>query len=162
MSQIVTIVGNLASDPELKFTSNAKAQARFAVATSERYKNDKGEWESRNLTYWNVIAWERMAENIVDTLKKGDKVIVYGKAYTQSWEDKNTGEKRSKMEVQAIEVAPGLSRATARIERNAQDPNKPTYAEKKDLPWEGPAKAVEVGASGGWGKSSYEDDVPPF
>lgn len=157
MSQVVTIVGNLAADPELKFTTNGKAQARIPVATSERFKNDKGEWESRNLTYWNCVAWERMAENVTDSLRKGDKVIVYGKAYTVSWEDNKTGEKRSRMEVQVIEIGAGLSRATGRIERQT---------EAKGLtnpPWEKViATPVEVKASGGGWGSRYEDDVPPF
>lgn len=152
MSQLVTIVGNLANDPELRFTANGKAQARFPVATSERYKNDKGEWESRNLTYWNCVAWDAMAENVTDSLKKGDKVIVYGKAFTVSWEDKKTGEKRSKMEVQVVEVGAGLSKATARIEKQIRPKADNTP------PWER-ATPVDVGVGGGWGSV---EEVPPF
>lgn len=151
MSQTMTIIGNLAAEPELKFTPNGKACVKFPVATSERYKNDKGEWESRNLTYWNVIAWDRMAENVTESLRKGDKVIVYGKAYTVSWEDKKTGEKRSRMEVTATEVAIGLSKVVAHIERTEQGP--------KGGGWGAPAQAVEVGNP--WSVRA-EDDIPPF
>jgi len=147
----MTIIGNLAAEPELKFTPNGKACVKFPVATSERYKNDKGEWESRNLTYWNVIAWDRMAENVTESLRKGDKVIVYGKAYTVSWEDKKTGEKRSRMEVTATEVAIGLSKVVAHIQRTEQGP--------KSGGWSAPAQAVEVGNS--WAVRA-EDDIPPF
>lgn len=152
MSQTMTIIGNLAAEPELKFTPNGKACVKFPVATSERYKDLKGQWESRNLTYWNVIAWDRMAENVTESLRKGDKVIVYGKAYTVSWEDKKTGEKRSRMEVTATEVAIGLSKVSAHIQR-AEQPD-------KGGGWGTPAKAVEVGNS--WTVPSGEDDIPPF
>jgi len=150
MSQTMTIIGNLAAEPELKFTPNGKACAKFPVATSERYKNDKGEWESRNLTYWNVIAWDRMAENVTESLQKGDKVIVYGKAYTVSWEDKKTGEKRSRMEVTATEVAIGLSKVVAHIQRSEQTPVGGGW---------GRAEAFEVKAPFSRG---VEYDIPPF
>jgi len=153
MSQTMTIIGNLAADPELKFTPNGKACAKFPVATSERYKNDKGEWESRNLTYWNVIVWDRMAENVCDSIRKGDKVIVYGKAYTVSWEDKKTGEKRSRMEVTATEVAVGLSKVTASIQRTQNET-------VKGGGWTS-AKAINAGDNP-WSTKPDEDDIPPF
>lgn len=119
MSQVITIIGNLTADVELKFTPQGKAVAKFSVATSERFKNEKGEWDSRNLTYWNVIVWDKQAENVADTIGKGDEVIVYGKAYTTSWEDKNTGEKRSRMEVTATKVAVVLNRVSAKLTKVA-------------------------------------------
>lgn len=118
MSQVLTIIGNVTNDVELKFTPQGKAVAKFGVATSERFKNDNGEWDSRNLTYWNIIVWDKQAENIADSIGKGDEVIVYGKAYTTSWEDKNTGEKRSRMEVTATKVAVSLARATAKVTKS--------------------------------------------
>lgn len=118
MSQVLTIIGNVTNDVELKFTPQGKAVAKFGVATSERFKNDNNEWDSRNLTYWNIIVWDKQAENIADSIGKGDEVIVYGKAYTTSWEDKNTGEKRSRMEVTATKVAVSLARATAKVTKS--------------------------------------------
>lgn len=152
MSQPLTIVGNLAADVELKYTPQGKAVAKFPVATSERFKNEKGEWDSRNLTYWNIIVWDKQAENVADSIGKGDEVIVYGKAYTTSWEDKNTGEKRNRMEVTATKVAVSLNRATAKL-------NKITNT----------AGGVSVDAWNGfpsndvWATNSkLEDETPPF
>ena len=119
MSVPVTIVGNLTADVELKFTPQGKAVAKFSVATAERFKTPEGNWDSKNTTFWNIIVWDKQAENVADTIGKGDEVIVFGKAYTTSWEDKNTGEKRSRIEVTATKVAVSLSRATAKVVRFA-------------------------------------------
>jgi single-strand DNA-binding protein len=153
MSQPLTIVGNLAADVELKFTPQGKAVAKFPVATSERFKNEKGEWDSRNLTYWNVSVWDKQAENVADTLSKGDEVIIYGKAYTTSWEDKNTGEKRSRMEVTATKVAVSLNRVSAKLTKVANNAT-PVFSE--DV-W---SKGVTT-QGGGWGTNPSED-TPPF
>ena len=153
MSQPLTIVGNLAADVELKFTPQGKAVAKFPVATSERFKNEKGEWDSRNLTYWNVSVWDKQAENVADTLSKGDEVIIYGKAYTTSWEDKNTGEKRSRMEVTATKVAVSLNRVSAKLTKVANNAA-PVFNED---PW---SKGVTT-QGGGWGTNPSED-TPPF
>lgn len=115
MSVPVTIVGNLTADVELKFTPQGKAVAKFSVATAERFKTPEGQWDSKNTTFWNIIVWDKQAENVADTIGKGDEVIVFGKAYTTSWEDKNTGEKRSRIEVTATKVAASLSRASGRL-----------------------------------------------
>lgn len=151
MSQPLTIVGNLAADVELKFTPQGKAVAKFSVATSERFKNEKGEWDSKNLTYWNIIVWDKQAENVADTIGKGDEVIIYGKAYTTSWEDKNTGEKRSRIEVTATKVAVVLNRVSAKLTKVAFD------------------SSTTSGGNGSFGGfpandvwSTPKDDVAPF
>ena len=119
MSVPVTIVGNLTADVELKFTPQGKAVAKFSVATAERFKTPEGQWDSKNTTFWNIIVWDKQAENVADTIGKGDEVIVFGKAYTTSWEDKNTGEKRSRMEVTATKVAVVLNRVSAKLTKVA-------------------------------------------
>lgn len=154
MSIPVTIVGNLAADVELKFTPQGKAVAKFPVASAERFKTPEGNWDSKNTTFWNIICWDKQAENIADSIQKGDEVIVFGKAYTTSWEDKNTGEKRSRIEVTATKVAVSLARVSARVERYAQA--KPANVIEDD-PW---SKGVTA-KGGGWGTSD-SDDIPPF
>jgi single-strand DNA-binding protein len=153
MSVPVTIVGNLTADVELKFTPQGKAVSKFSVATAERFKTPEGNWDSKNTTFWNIIVWDKQAENVADTIGKGDEVIIFGKAYTTSWEDKNTGEKRSRIEVTATKVAVSLSRATAKVERFAIAKN----AVEEDNPW---SKGVTV-KGGGWA-TSPSDDIPPF
>jgi single-strand DNA-binding protein len=150
MSVPITIVGNLTADVELKFTPQGKAVSKFSVATSERFKNEKGEWDSKNLTYWNIIVWDKQAENVADTIGKGDEVIVFGKAYTTSWEDKNTGEKRSRIEVTATKVAVVLSRVSAKLTRVAFNSGGGVSADT----WNAPVKDV-------WATNPSED-TPPF
>lgn len=152
MSVPVTIVGNLTADVELKFTPQGKAVAKFSVATAERFKNEKGEWDSKNTTFWNIIVWDKQAEYVADSIGKGDEVIVFGKAYTTSWEDKKTGEKRSRMEVTATKVAVSLARAVAKVDRYPYQ-----KVAGKDNPWE----TASVNEGGGWG-TTPSDDIPPF
>jgi single-strand DNA-binding protein len=152
MSVPVTIVGNLTADVELKFTPQGKAVSKFSVATAERFKTPEGQWDSKNTTFWNIIVWDKQAENVADSIGKGDEVIIFGKAYTTSWEDKNTGEKRSRIEVTATKVAISLSRATAKVERFAAA--KPIG---QDDPW---SKGVTA-KGGGW-TTLPSDDIPPF
>lgn len=152
MSVPVTIVGNLTADVELKFTPQGKAVAKFSVATAERFKKDDGAWDSKNTTFWNIIVWDKQAENVADTIGKGDEVIIFGKAYTTSWQDKNTGETRSRIEVTATKVAVSLARVTARVERYA-----PAKSAIEDDPW---SKGVTA-KGGGWG-TAPSDDIPPF
>ena len=153
MSANVTLIGNLCADVELKFTPQGKAVAKFPIATAERFKKEDGSWDSKNTTYWNIIVWDKQAENVADTIQKGDEVIISGKAYTTSWEDKTTGEKRSRMEVTATKVAVSLQRVHARVERFAQA--KPIAPEED--PW---SKGVTT-KGGGWG-TPPSDDIPPF
>lgn len=115
---VITIVGNLAQDPELKFTQSGKAVCKFTVVTSRSVKDDAGNWESKDTTFWNISAWDKLAENIAESLEKGDEAIVVGVAYTAEWEDKNTGEKRSRIEVTANSVGLGLKRYPAKVTKN--------------------------------------------
>ena len=152
MSVPVTIVGNLTADVELKFTPQGKAVAKFSVATAERFKTPEGVWDSKNTTFWNIIVWDKQAENVADTIGKGDEVIIFGKAYTTSWQDKNTGETRSRIEVTATKVAVSLARVSAKVERYAQ-----AKAATNDDPWSQGVTAK----GGGWG-TAPSDDIPPF
>ena len=152
MSVPVTIVGNLTADVELKFTPQGKAVSKFSVATSERFKNEKGEWDSKNLTYWNVIVWDKQAENVADTIGKGDEVIIFGKAYTTSWEDKNTGEKRSRIEVTATKVAVCLNRVSAKLTKVAFNSGGGVSADTwNSTPTNDP-----------WATKQPTEDTPPF
>lgn len=164
MSVPVTIVGNLTADVELKFTPAGKAVAKFSVATSERFKNANNEWDSKNTTFWNIVVWDKQAENVADSVGKGDEVIVFGKAYSTSWEDKATGEKRTRMEVTATKVAASLARASGKMSRVTTTT---ASTEPVNDPWSTPsnvAAATEAVATNddGWNKSWNQSDIPPF
>lgn len=106
----LTITGNLVADPELRFTPGGAAVATFSVVSSKSVKLEDGTWENKDVTFWNVKAWNKLAENIADSLRKGVSVIVQGTAVQESWEDKTTGEKRSKIVVTAWNVGADLKR----------------------------------------------------
>lgn len=111
----LTIIGNLSADPELKFVNSGKAVASFTVVSSKSKKNQAGEWESTDVTFWNIKAWDKLAENICDTLRKGMGVIVQGSAVQESWEDKNTGQQRFRIVVTAWNVGVDLKRHTYQV-----------------------------------------------
>jgi single-strand DNA-binding protein len=89
----VILVGNLGKDPEIKYTPQGKPIAKFSLATNERYKDKEGQWQDR--TEWhNIVLWERLAEIAGEYLKKGGKVYIEGRIRTDSWDDKQTGQKK--------------------------------------------------------------------
>jgi single-strand DNA-binding protein len=94
----VTLVGNVGKDPEIKFAANGNAIASFSLATTDRTKDQGGNWTDR--TEWhNLVAFQRTAEIIRDYVKKGSKLYIEGRIQTRSWDDKNSGEKKYRTEI---------------------------------------------------------------
>lgn len=94
----VILVGNVGKDPEIKFASNGNAVASFSLATTDRTKDQGGNWTDR--TEWhNLVAFQRTAEIIRDYVKKGSKLYVEGRIQTRSWDDKETNQKRYRTEI---------------------------------------------------------------
>ncbi len=99
----VILIGNLGKDPEVKFTSGGTAVAKFSLATNERYKDKNDQWQDR--TEWhNIVCWARLAEIAGEYLKKGRTVYIEGKLRTDSWEDKQSGEKKYRTEIVANDL----------------------------------------------------------
>jgi single-strand DNA-binding protein len=112
----VTLVGNLTDDPELRFTPSGAAVANFRIAINSRVR-DGDTWKDGEPSFFRVNVWRQQAENVAETLQKGNRCVVIGRLRSRSWETPE-GEKRSATEVEADEVAPSLKWATAKIERN--------------------------------------------
>ena len=113
----VTVVGNLTRDPEIRYTAGGAAKASFGMAVSRRWQNRQSqEWEEQT-SFFNVVCWREMAENVCESIGKGARVVVSGRLEQRSWETEN-GEKRSVVEIVADEVGPSLRWATAQITRN--------------------------------------------
>src|ERR671914_863157 len=110
-----TIVGNLVDDPELRFTSSGIAVANLRVAVTQRIQQD-GEWRDGDTSFLKVNVWRAQAENLADSLAKGDRVMVTGRLRQRSWETPE-GDKRSVTEIEADEVGASLKFATAKVER---------------------------------------------
>ena len=113
----VTLTGNITRDPELRFTPSGQAMATFGLAVNRRWQNRQtNEWEEQT-SFFDVKCWAQMAENVAESVGKGSRVVVSGRLEQRSWETDN-GDKRSKVEVVADEIAPSLRWATAQITRN--------------------------------------------
>ncbi len=94
----VILVGNLGKDPEVKYTPSGMAIARFTLATTDRAKDKEGNWQDR--TEWhNLAAFQRTAEIAAEYLKKGNRVYIEGKLHYDSWDDKETGQKKYRTEI---------------------------------------------------------------
>ncbi|MGI9600280.1 MAG: single-stranded DNA-binding protein [Acidimicrobiales bacterium] len=108
----VTVVGNVTRDPELRFTPGGAAVANFGVAWNK--KNQDGE---ETVSFFDVTCWRQLAENVSESITKGSRVVVYGRLDQRSWETQD-GDRRSKVEIIADDVAPSLKWATAAVTRN--------------------------------------------
>jgi single-strand DNA-binding protein len=130
----VTLTGNITRDPELRFTPSGQAVATFGLAVNRRWQNRQtSEWEEQ-VSFFDIKCWAQMAENVSESLGRGNRVLVSGRLEQRSWET-DQGDKRSKVEVVADEIAPSLRWATAQITRN----------ERRD---------GDAGGGGGSGRSS--------
>jgi len=112
----ITIVGNLTRDPEMRYTASGISTATFGVAVNRSWRNQQtNEWEERT-SFFNVVCWRQLADNVAASLKKGMRVVATGRLEQRSWETQD-GEKRSVIEVVADEVGPSLVFATADVHR---------------------------------------------
>ena len=133
----VTLVGNITRDPELRFTNTGQANVTFGLAVNRRWQNRQTqEWEEAT-SFFDVVCWREMAENVSESLTRGARVIVNGRLEQRSWETQD-GDKRSKVEVVADEIGPSLRWATAAVTKN-----------ERRGPGESSAAAAAVAAAAG-------------
>lgn len=153
---IITVVGNLTDDPELKFLPSGVALAKFRIASTPRVKDrESGEWKDGEPLFLSCTAFRQMAENVAESLSRGARVVVQGRLKQRSYE--KDGEKRTVFELDIEEVGPSLRYATAQVQKmqRGSGGNAPTGGAKDD-PWASAAPAP-AGA-----KQSSFDDTPPF
>lgn len=159
---VVTVVGSLTADPELRFTPSGAAVANFTVASNPRFFKD-GEWRDGEATFLRCNIWRTAAENAAESFRRGDRVIVVGRLAQRSFETKE-GEKRTTMELTVDEMGPSVKFHSAKSMRpdkggsRADDPWGDNAApgpanQPKDDPW---GSAPARPAAGGY------DDPPPF
>lgn len=112
----ITVIGNLTADPELRFTPSGAAVANFTVASTPRtFDRQTNEWKDAETLFMRCSVWREAAESVAESLTRGTRVVVTGRLVSRSWEDKETGQKRSVMEMQVDEVGPSLRYATAKV-----------------------------------------------
>src|SRR5690625_5560034 len=114
---VITVVGNLTADPELRFTPSGAAVARSTVAATPRtFDRQANEWKDGETLFLRCSVWREAAENVAESLAKGMRVIVQGRLVQRSFETRE-GEKRTVVEMQVDEVGPSLRYATAQVTR---------------------------------------------
>jgi single-strand DNA-binding protein len=152
---VITLVGNLVDDPELRFTPNGQAVAKFRIASTPRFMDKAtNEWKDGESLFLTCNVWRQAAENCAESLTRGMRVIVQGRLKQRSYETKE-GEKRTVFEVEVDEVGPSLRSATAKVIKAARGPGGGSGGfGGGDDPW---ASASPAGGGGG----SLSDE-PPF
>jgi single-strand DNA-binding protein len=114
---VITVVGNLTADPELRFTPSGAAVANFTVASTPRtFDRQSNEWKDGDTLFMRCSIWREAAENVAESLTKGTRVIVQGRLVQRSYETRE-GEKRTVVELQVDEVGPSLRYASAKLTR---------------------------------------------
>lgn len=120
----ITICGNCSDAPELRFTPDGKATARMRVAVTERYPNTAGTWVEGPTSWHTVLAWGRLAEHAVDSISKGDRVIVHGRLAQREYTT-DAGERRTVWELTAEDIGLSLRHLSA----SPRKPGVPVSAE---------------------------------
>ena len=119
MSNAITITGNLTREPEIRYTKEGQATTQLGVAVNRRWQDrTTQEWQEAT-SYFDVVCWRDLAENVALSLSKGMRVIVTGRLDQRSWET-DEGEHRSKVEITADEIGPSLLFATTDVQRTAR------------------------------------------
>ena len=140
---VITVVGNLVDDPELRFTPSGAAVANFRIASTPRIMDRQtNEWKDGDALFLSCSVWRQAAENVAESLQKGMRVVVQGRLKQRQYETRE-GEKRTVVELDVDEVGPSLKYATAKVTRTTRQGGGGGYSggggAPADDPWAGPA-----------------------
>ncbi len=185
----ITVIGNLTSDPELRFTPSGSAVANFTIASTPRtFDRQSNEWKDGETLFLRASVWREAAENVAESLTKGMRVIVNGRLKSRSYETKE-GEKRTVIELEVDEIGPSLRYANAKVNRTQRSGGQGgqggfgggnsggggfgggsggnqggnsggTWGGNQPAAQEDPWATPGVSTSGGWGNGP--DSEPPF
>jgi single-strand DNA-binding protein len=150
---VITVVGNLVDDPELRFTPSGAAVANFRIASTPRtFDRQSNEWKDGEALFLSCSVWRQAAENVAESLQKGMRVVVQGRLKQRSYETRE-GEKRTVVELDVEEVGPSLKYATAKVARVQRSGGGGGYGSQGgggDDPWaSSPAQGGQAGAPSG-------------
>lgn len=149
---IITVIGNITSDPELRYTQNGKAVANFTIASTPRtFDRASNEWKDGEALFLRSSVWGEVAEHVAGSLTKGTRVIAQGRLKQRSYEDKKSGEKRTAIELEIDEIGPSLKCATASVTR-VQGGNRGSQV----------TSAPSAPANDSWAPSGDYSDSTPF
>ena len=159
---IITVVGNLTADPELRYTQNGRAVANFTIASTPRtFDRQANEWKDGEALFLRASVWQEFAEHVAGSLTKGSRVIAQGRLTQRSYQDRE-GNNRVSIELEVDAIGPDLRYATAQVTRassgqgrGGQRPAQNAVA--ADEPWATPGAASQDSWSA---PGSYGDDTP--
>ena len=188
---VITVIGNLTADPELRFTPSGSAVANFTIASTPRtFDRQSNEWKDGEALFLRASVWREAAENVAETFTKGMRVIAQGRLRSRSYDTKE-GERRTVMELEVDEIGPSLRFASAKVTRtqrsgggnggfgnggggfsNAPQQSAPAQAPQQQQPqqgggWNAPSNdpwstGGNNGGGGGGGWGNPGSDEPPF
>lgn len=180
---VITVIGNLTADPELRWTGNGAAVADFTIASTPRtYDRNSGEWKDGESLFLRCSVWRKAAENVAESLRKGMRVIAQGRLVQRSYETRGS-EKRTVVELQVDEIGPSLRSARAQVTRTNngqqggyqsgdQRPAQGAGGQMRQAAYNGggaqqggfqqQAPAAQADAFAGGGAATQFGDEPPF
>jgi single-strand DNA-binding protein len=178
---IITVVGNLTSDPELRYTQNGLAVANFTIASTPRnFDRQANEWKDGEALFLRASVWRDFAEHVAGSLAKGSRVIATGRLKQRSYETRE-GEKRTAIELEVDEIGPSLRYATAQVTRSSGGGGGGGQGggaqgggggrgqvggggsgRPNDDPWGAPGTSPAGGGNDGWSAPGAYDDETPF
>jgi single-strand DNA-binding protein len=179
---IITVVGNLVDDPELRFTPSGAAVANFRIASTPRtFDRQTNEWKDGDALFLSCAVWRQAAENVAESLVKGMRVVVQGRLRSRQYETRE-GEKRTVFEIEVDEVGPSLKYATAKVTRTqrsgagfggGQSGGQGGASAPANDPWATPPASSGGSQSGGpsgggqagadpWAAPGVGSEEPPF
>ena len=175
---VITVIGNLTGDPELRFTPSGAAVANFTIASTPRtFDKQTNEWKDGDALFLSCSVWRQAAENVAESLQKGMRVVVQGRLKSRQYETRE-GEKRTVFEIDVDEVGPSLKYATAKVTRTTRSGGDGGYGGGSSSggggqqdPWasSAPSGGGQQGNQGGgapaqdpWAAPGAGNDDPPF
>jgi single-strand DNA-binding protein len=158
---VITVIGNLTGDPELRFTPSGAAVANFTIASTPRtFDRQSNEWKDGETLFLNCSIWRQAAENVAESLTKGMRVVAQGRLKARSFETRE-GEKRTVMELDVDEVGPSMRYATAKVTRATRSGGGGGFSGGGEDPWStggsqaGPQAGSQGGPQGGQGGGAW-------
>jgi single-strand DNA-binding protein len=149
---VITLVGNLVDEPEIRWTPSGAAVAKFRIASTPRtFDRQSNEWKDGESLFLTCNVWRQPAENVAESLQRGMRVIVQGRLQQRSYETKE-GEKRTVFEVEVDEVGPSLRSATAKVTK-AQRQNSGQQGQQQNRGGQQDQWSQSAPQNGGWGNS---------
>ena len=170
---VITVVGNLTSDPELRYTQNGLAVANFTIASTPRnFDRASNDWKDGDALFLRASVWREFAEHVAGSLTKGSRVVATGRLKQRSYETKE-GEKRTSIELEVDEIGPSLRYATAQVTRTSSSREggsgggggnpQQSRGQVADEPWAPAAPAAAAGSGGDvWNTPGSFNDETPF